>query len=196
MEAFLGALVGAFGGLIIAALTPWFKYSFILNEKIAEKRITAHESVMNLASEMRVTSVVNDQSGILTRCPVPMLSQESFDQWQVHIYKTTAPGRTWLSEDVRRELDFLQNYFYNLMNNVSGVSDEIYQQIGVILYQDFMDITDSLEQVAYKYFQKGLHVRKNRDLSSNKEYQQWMEARLLKTNLFTKDKEIKALLTV
>src|ERR1043166_8485697 len=78
---------GAVGGRFISIVVGWLlrkrEYDLRLWEKLLERRIKAHEQLINVAMEMRVmvTSGRVDEAGEPIRAPNVLLSREVFEEW-------------------------------------------------------------------------------------------------------------------
>ena len=68
--------------------------------------------------------------GEVVRAPQVMMSQEAFDNWLAEFAEQSVPTTTWLSTPVKRELNFVQDYFVTLHTNLSGVPSEHFAKVG------------------------------------------------------------------
>jgi hypothetical protein len=96
--ALLGVLVGVIvtGGLTFA--NGWIMRKRDLDlkiwEKLLDRRIAAHETVIGLAIAMRRMAPLGgtDAAGELVRAPEVMMSKEAFDTWLVEFAEIIASG--------------------------------------------------------------------------------------------------------
>ena len=88
---------------MLAFLGSWFlrkrDYDLKLWEKIIDRRIDAHESLISIALEMRVMIALGgiDSNGEVRRAPNVLQSKEAFEARFSHVSSSTAVGSTWLS---------------------------------------------------------------------------------------------------
>jgi hypothetical protein len=196
--ALLGVLVGAIvtGGLTFA--NGWIMRKRDLDlkiwEKLLDRRIAAHETVIGLAIAMRRMAPLGgtDAAGGLVRAPEVMMSKEAFDTWLVEFAETSSPAATWLSTAVKRELNFAQDYIVTLYANLSGSAPGAFPTIGAFVRQDFIDLSSKLEKAAFEFFTREARNLRLNDLDDWHKYpRQMTEFRLQETLLLSKWAEIK-----
>lgn len=190
-------LLGALGGGLVSFLATWMlkkrEYNLRLWDKLLERRIKAHESVIAAALQMRlmVTLGVKEEDGELARSPHVLRSKEDFEEWFISFTTLTMEGSTWLTTEAKRELNFVQDYLVTLHQNLRDVPSEQYLPIGQVIRQDFIDLSSSLEKKSFAFF--GKEVR-NLKLSNLKEWHKYKrsetEARLKKTILLSQWQKI------
>jgi hypothetical protein len=80
-------------------------------EGLLDRRITAHENVIGLAIKMRVMVLFGefDSSSNVRRAPELMVSAQVFSDWLAEFSRSSGPASTWLSTEVKRELNFVQD---------------------------------------------------------------------------------------
>ncbi len=164
-------------------------------EKFLDRRIAAHETVIGLAIAMRrmVAPGGIDAAGEVARAPVVMMSREAFDRWLFEFAEKSSPATTWLSTSVKRELNFVQDYFVSLHVNLSGVDSHDFPAVGVVIRQDFIDLSSKLEKAAFEFFTKdALNLRLSDFADWHKYPRQVTESRLQDTVFLSKWSEIKA----
>jgi hypothetical protein len=197
--ALLGVLVGAIvtGGITFA--TGWIMRKRDLDLKIWEKfldrRIAAHETVIGLAIVMRRMVALGgiDSAGEVARAPEVMTSKDAFDAWLVEFAGKSSPATTWLSTAVKRELNLAQDYFVTIHANLSGSAPDAFPTVGVLVRQDFIDLSSKLEKAAFEFFTKEAWNLRLTDLNDwHKHPRQLTESRLQDTVLLSKWAEIKA----
>lgn len=186
-------LLGAFGGGAITFLTTWFikkrEYDLRLWDKLLERRIKAHENVIAVALEMRVMVSLGgvDNNGEVARAPQMLLSKDEFERWFTRFTQLTMEGTTWLTTEVKRELNFVQDYLVTLHQNLSNVPSERYLSIGQIIRQDFIDLSSELEKKAFSFFEGEMRQLKLNSLNEWHKYErQVTEKRLKETVLLSR----------
>jgi len=124
-----------------------------------------------------------------------MMSKEAFDAWLRDFAEVTGPASTWLSTPVKRELNFVQDYFVTVHTNLSAAPSECFASVGSFIRQDFIDLSSCLERLAFEYFKtEAMDLRLN-DLGEHHKYPlKETEARLRKTVLLDKWAEVEALI--
>ncbi len=156
----LFGLAGAFGAVVLTFVTQWLlrkrDYDLRLWDKLLERRIAAHETLINVAIEMRVMVGLGgvDAEGEIARTPRVLLSEEVFHDFFTRAIAAGVSASTWLSIEARREFNFLQDYLGTLDMHTAEVPSERLREVGVIIRQDFIDISSSLERVAFAFLQK------------------------------------------
>jgi hypothetical protein len=78
-----------------------------LREKLLDRRIQAHERVIELSHSMRAMLPLGglDAEGELARTPAALASKEAFDEWFNHFYQTMTSTSTWLGTSLTQELN-------------------------------------------------------------------------------------------
>jgi hypothetical protein len=121
----------------LALLNAWIMRNRDLNlklwERFLDRRITAHETVAALALKMRFVCPLGPvHEGEVVRAPQVMTSKETFDEWLAEFSQSSAPATTWLSTSVKRELNFVQDYFVSVHTNLHGASSEQFPIVGAL----------------------------------------------------------------
>ena len=165
-------------------------------ERLLDHRITAHEAVVGLALRMRIMCPLGQvDRGEVVRAPQVMMSQEAFDNWLAEFAEQSVPATTWLSTPVKRELNFVQDYFVTLHTNLSGVPSEHFAKVGSFVRQDFIDLSSRLEKTAFEFFKREARELRLNDLAEHHKYpREETDGRLQRTVLLSKWKEIRALI--
>lgn len=154
------AVGGAIGGALISLVVGWIlrkrDYDLRLWERLLDRRLKAHESLINIALEMRVMVALGtvDERGEVLRAPKALLSRDDFNQWFGSAINNGVAGSTWLATNAKREANFLQDYLVTLHLHLQSVPSEAYLSVGAVIRQDFVDISTSLERAAFSYFEK------------------------------------------
>lgn len=160
------ALVGALGGGILsfigALLLKKRDFSLATSAKLLDRRISAHENVVALATEMRVMVALGGVSdaGEVRRAPQIMLSREAFEDWFMRFTQLSLSGTSWLSTATKREVNFVQDYLVTLNMYLEHVPSDKFLLLGELIRQDFIDLSSSLEKTAFKFFQSGIRKLK------------------------------------
>jgi hypothetical protein len=156
----IGVLSGALIGGGLSFWGTWVAPKRALDLKIWEKlldcRITAHENVVRLALQMRNMEALGkpDSQDELPRAPQVMMSKEAFFNWLNTFAQESGPASTWLATPVKREVNFVQDYFVMLHTYLSEISsDDDFATVGNLIRQDFIDLSANLEKVAFKFFE-------------------------------------------
>lgn len=195
--AILGTLVGA----ALTFLGTWFLQSQQakqrLLEKVLDRRIQAHENVIELSKLLRIMFSLgySEADGELSRAPSVMESPESFNDFLSRFSHVGADSSTWLSTEVTREFNFVQDYLVNLYEFLKNSSSDKFPKVGRLVRQDFIDFSASLEKLAFNYFSKDLTRMKMNDLTKWHKYpKETTIERLNKTMLFKNREEIRKIL--
>lgn len=155
----------SFVGVIIAAFLAFFSSSFLkkketllkISEKILDKKLEAHENVLQLAKYLR--STISDNKFTLERelitYPIILANKENYLDWKKDLFIKSNSNSHWLSNDVIKEIYFIQDYFVNLDKTLENIPDENIEKIGIILKNDFVNLSNNLEKSILKYFEKG-----------------------------------------
>jgi hypothetical protein len=194
------ALMGAAGGGLFSFIGSWLlrkrDYDLRLWEKLLDRRVNAHEAVVQTALEMRavVPSGRVDDRGEAIRAPKVLLSKELFESWMQQASNRTATGTTWLTVDAKRELNFVQDYLLTLYMHLQKVPSALYPSVGVIVREDFIKLSEKLERCAFQFFESDIRRLKVGDLHSWHKYPlEETERRLKETNLIEHCNEVAAL---
>lgn len=190
--ALAGIIVGAFLTGCFALLNAWVMRNrdlyLKLWERFLDRRIAAHETIITLAITMRrMCPLGKVDRGEVIRAPQVMLSKEAFDNWLGEFTTTSGPATTWLSTAVKRELNFVQDYFVSLHTKLSSARSDDFPIIGSIVRQDFIELSSSLEKAAFSFFEKEARRRRLSDLADWHKYPvEQTTSRLEKTTLLSK----------
>jgi hypothetical protein len=168
----------SFVGVIIAAFLAFFSSSFLkkketllkISEKILDKKLEAHENVLQLAKYLR--STISDNKFSVERelitFPIILANKENYLEWKKDLFIKSNSNSHWLSNDVIKEIYFIQDYFVNLDKTLENIPDENIEKIGIILKNDFINLSNNLEKTIIKYFEKGWKDLKT--ISNNEKY--------------------------
>lgn len=165
-------------------------------ERFIDRRIAAHESMVTIALKMRVVVPLGgkDSNGEIIRAPQVMLSKQAFDEWFREFSEIAAPATTWLSTPVKREFNFVQDYFTTINQSLAAVPPDDFAKIGSFIRQDFIDLSTKLEKVAFQFFQKEAFKLRLNDLTEHHKYQrQETDRRFRETILIGKWTDVQAL---
>ena len=153
-----GAIVGALITGLINYATKTKESKLRVTEKLLDKKLEAHESLLSIVSCIRTMVLLGGENcqGELKRCPVIMESQKSKDEFLEAFVSVQNRCDRWFSASVKREISFFLDYFVNLNEHARGASDNSLQEAGVIIRNDFIDIANALENCAHQFFDKDL----------------------------------------
>ena len=195
-------LLGALGGGLVSFLASWLlkkrEYNLRLWDKLLERRIKAHENVIAAALEMRVMVALGatEEDGEVARAPQVLLSKEVFEEWFIQFTQLTVGGSTWLTTEAKRELNFVQDYFVTLHQNLTDVPSEKYLPIGQVIRQDFLALSSDLETKSFEFFGKEVRRLKLSNLKKWHKYKRAeTEKRLKRTELLSRWEKIKRIAT-
>ncbi|AHI30192.1 hypothetical protein [Marinobacter similis] len=184
-------LVGAFLGGLLAFVASWMiknrEYSLRIWQILLERRIKAHENLINIAMEMRVmVGLGKDENGEVARAPQVLISREEFEQWFTRFAQLTQEGSTWLTIKAKREVNFVQDYLVTLHTNLASVPSGRFLAIGQVVRNDFIELSSELEKSAYDYFETQIRKRKLAKLGDWHKYpREHTESRLARTDLLS-----------
>ena len=152
--AFAGGMLSFFGSLILKNRD----FKLRLWDQLAERKIKAHENVIELAVAMRVMMMLggDDENGELRRSPQVLISKQEFESWFTRFTQLSLQGTTWLSVDAKRELNFVQDYLVTLHERLRPIPSDKYLAVGVHIKNDFIDLSSSLEKAAFRFFETGV----------------------------------------
>ncbi len=174
--ALLGVAVGSLFAGGFALCNAWVMRDRDLNlklwERFLDRRITAHESVVGLALKMRYMCPLGkvDAFGEVARAPQVMMSKEAFDGWLHELAEESGPATTWLSTPVKRELNFVQDYFVTLHAKLSDLPSIRFPTVGSFIRQDFIDLSSILEKTAFEFFKAEARELRLNDLTEHHKY--------------------------
>ena len=156
------ALAGTFIGAFTTGLINYFlktkETKLRLTEKLLDKKLDAHESLINTVNLIRSMVLLGgeDSKGELKRCPLIMNSKKNMNDFLEQFMIMQNNSDKWLSSSIKREISFFLDYFVNLNEDCRNSADEEIQEVGVIIRNDFIDIAIRLEDCAHKFFNKDM----------------------------------------
>ena len=193
-------LLGVIGGGLVSFFASWLlkkrEYNLHLWDKLLERRIKAHENVINVALEMRVMVALGgiEDTGEVARAPQVLSSKNEFDEWFRKFTQLTMGGTTWLTTEAKRELNFVQDYLVTLHQNLAGIPSEKYLRIGQVIRADFMHLSSGLEKKAFEFFENEVRRLKLSDLDKwHKHKRSETEKRLKETALLDQWEKIQSI---
>lgn len=187
--ALLGALGGGFLSFLGAMLLKRKEFNLAISGKLIERRISAHENVIALATEMRVMTArggVSDE-GEVKRSPEIMRSREVFENWFTHFSQLCMESTTWLSTQTKREVNLVQDYLVTLHVYLEGVASEDFFGLGEIIRQDFVDFSSALEKKSFSYFERDILKQRLDSLNKWHKYKQPITKRRLEETALVKN---------
>ncbi len=198
--ALVTSLIG-FGGVILGVVVTSFvnwrvkskEARLRVLEKIFDKRLSAHEEVLEIARLLRTTvstKVVDNDSNLITY-PVVLLSIEAFNNFQGRFYELVNFNTHWLDINLFRELNYVQDYIGSVDVSLKDKNDNIYPKIAALLKSDFIKIASSLKSETIKFFNKDiLEMKINTQQQHHKYKKNETMKRLKETSLFNNWEEI------
>jgi len=143
----LTSLIGLCGviiGVIITSIVNWNVKSkearLRILEKIFDKRLLAHEEVLEIARLLRTTvstKKVDEYNNIITY-PGVMSNKQLFEKFQGRFYELVNFNTHWLDIKLISELNFIQDYIVNLDILLKDKSEDQFVDIAIILKNDFI----------------------------------------------------------
>lgn len=187
------ALIGVSGvaiGAVVQYLAGWAlrkrDYDLRLWDKLIDRRIDAHERLINHAHEMRVMISRNgvDEGGEVLRYPQVLSSRDIFEDWFTNTIRLIGFASTWLATPAKRGANFLQDYLATLHLNLMSVPSSKFPDVGLIIRQDFIDMSSNLERISYGFFDRDVRkLRLSNLIDWHKYPRSQTEKRLRETNL-------------
>lgn len=152
--ALIGAILGTTITGTITYATKTKEAKLRITEKLLDKKLAAHESLINLVSIIRTSVILGgeDENGELNRCPVIMQNRKNMDDFLALFNKVHNESDRWISSHLKREVSFFLDYFVNLNEDSRGATDEALQIAGSIVRSDFVEISLELENCAHEFF--------------------------------------------
>ncbi len=191
-----GALLGALASFLTASVMAQKEIRLRLREKLLDRRIEAHERIIELSHSMRAMRALGglDNEGELARAPAVLISKEVFDEWFMYFYKIMTTTSNWLGTSLTHELNLLQDYLVNLNEFLRQVPVENYPRVGQIIRQDFISFSASIEKLAFEFFTNDLEKLRISPLPKWHKYPvKETEKRIQDTDLFKHRDELQAL---
>ena len=161
---FTGAagLVGVLIGATITTMVNWrlkTKESRLrILEKIFDKRVEAHEKILEISKIMRTTipTKEKDEESNAITYPTVISTREKLDSFINRYSNLVNSNAYWLDIDLIRELQFIQDYLLTLDMNLEKFNEEKFISIGVIIKPDFVNLAYLLEKQTMKFFEKDI----------------------------------------
>lgn len=191
--ALLGALGAGVISLFVAIFVRRHDYSLRQWEKIGERRIQAHEHLLESAMELRIMvgGGCVDEAGEPIRIPNAMLSRDHFEKCLSNFTARSISSSPWQTAEAKREVYFIQDYMMTLYQTLVGMPSELYPNVGVIVRQDSIDLSSSLEKKVLRFFEKDILKLK---VGSKNDWHKYprdqTERRLMTTELLKHREEI------
>lgn len=179
----LAGLIGA-GGALVGVLISQLLELVRLNrtfavrqkEKIIDKRIDAHESVIEL-SESMIAMVMPDVELDLpddTEKPIRAVGllyrKELFEKWWGNLFYDCYRKHVWLAPKPLKELNLVQDYIVNLSTVLSKLDDSEIKRLSVIVRPDFVKMSGNLRREAVDYLSKDAINFNLKDLNGHHKY--------------------------
>ncbi len=189
-------MIGVFIGGGFAFISSFFIKKLEFKNKISEillkKRIESHEKAYQIADEMSlmISGDTIEEDNELTRYPHILSSQKVFDQWSVNFYLHTSQSRFWLTTDVVKVLNLIQDYQINLSLFLNEFNEKHYPYIGTVVRLDLINLSSQLEKTIKKFLLKTIFNSNMKDVFAWHKYKpEYTEKKLNETEFF-KNKDI------
>jgi hypothetical protein len=189
------ALLGTIAGATLTFVGTWIlknrEAKTRLLEKVLDRRIQAHENVIELSKMFRVMTSLGytENDGELARTPVVMASRDSFNEFFSKFSHTGNESTTWLTTEVTREYNFVQDYLINLYEFLRDTDSNLFPEIGRLIRQDFINFSTNLEKLSFKFFTRDLTKWKLNDLTKWHKYPVETTVKRLNETVFFKKKD-------
>ncbi|SEJ16735.1 hypothetical protein SAMN05192553_102728 [Cyclobacterium xiamenense] len=162
-------------------------------EKIFDKRLQAHEEVLEISRLLRTTVSTKsaDEGDNVITYPVIISSREEFDQFIRRFYELVNYNTHWLDIEVFRELNFIQDYIANVDILLKESNDDSFKEVALIIKSDIIDLAASLEEITMTFFDKDIYAIKIKTKKQHHKYKRTQTIkRLHSTELFKNWSEI------
>lgn len=156
--ALLGALLGAIVTGFINYLLNTKETKLRIVEKVLDKKIEAHESLVDIVNKIRSMVLLGgtDGTGQLIRCPVILQNRQSMDDFLSEFSAVRIKADRWLSAPVLREINLFMDYFANIYEGARNWSNVELQEVGVFIKNDFTTFAQRIEKQAHAFFDNDL----------------------------------------
>lgn len=156
--ALFGAVLGSAVTLAASAIAARREAAFRIREKVTEKRIAAHECVLELLSQLRRTSYVTDPAtGRSCRIPTVLQAPSHFTQWRSDLADALVRQGHWLERQVRGELQFTRSYMELLGEEMAKRDEREQLRLATQVADDLIDIYRRAEPLLLDFFDRGAH---------------------------------------
>jgi hypothetical protein len=182
-------LIGVIVGSMFSLIGKRKETRLRIIEKVFDKRLKAHEDILDLAKQMRTTVSTNNASDGLNIDSYPGIlhNKEYFNQFKGNFFVVVNLNSHWISIELFRQLNYFQDYMENVSQTLLKLDEANYPNFGVIVKQDFIDLAAELETETLKFFEKDLY---NVNLKTTKGHHKWPKeytlSRLNNTELIKK----------
>ena len=159
------SLIGLGGIVIGVAITSFVNWRvkskearLRVLEKIFDKRLLAHEEVLEIVQLLKTTvstKTIDNDLNMITY-PAVLADKETFNGFQGRFYQIVTFNAHWLDINLSRELNYVQDYIQNVYMLLKKKSENLYPEIATLLKGNFITIASSLEKETVKFFDKDL----------------------------------------
>jgi len=156
--ALAGVIFGTLATGFINYMSVTKEMKLRLTEKLLDKKLEAHESLLNIVVLIRTMVLAGgeDRIGELKRHPLIMDSTKNMNDFLDQFNAVHNTAERWLSSPIKREVSFFLDYFVNLNEFARTANDEALQEAGSVIRNDFIDIALRLENCAHDFFNKDM----------------------------------------
>lgn len=164
------ALTGAITGFISSQIMEYFRTNKESRnrqkERLIEKRIAAHELIMELSQDMIAMKPVRAESNDnFPRGPWVLESIQSFEAFYQKFIEIHSRSSTWLYIDTKRELNFCQDYLLSLYGYINNHNEIDLEQFSNDIRQDFINMSENLRKTSMDYLANEMPKLKFDDLN-------------------------------
>jgi hypothetical protein len=155
-------LAGVVFGILITTISNWKlrtkETKLRLIEKTFDRRINAHEDILRISELLRTTvsTYVVDNDHNLITYPGILQSHEMFDNFLGKFYDLTNSNTHWISIELFREINYIQDYLSSLSIQIKDKDDKVLPEIAILIKQDIIDLSGNLERQALRFFSEDL----------------------------------------
>lgn len=156
----LGVIISQFFNLRSKRL----EYGLRVSDKILEKRLKAHEEILQLSKLMRSITSKDEQkaleTGRLETYPIIFNSKQAYVDFMTRFQEVVNRNSHLLSIDLFRKINFIQDYLVTFKLWFQFTVSDDYPEIGKIIKDDFIDFSKDLERDVMIFFEKGAYIPK------------------------------------
>jgi len=160
-EAFFVLFGGIVSGLLVYFREMFLKkkeYKLKLLEKLIDKRIEAHEEVIKIVDEIKISTPLSTYSyDVDHRIPRLLISKDNFREWNNRFNSVKNNYSIYFTKELKNELDILTTYFSNLLRILDITPDGLYDDkvsidLGLLIRDELYDFSDESIKIAMEFF--------------------------------------------
>jgi len=193
-----GVIVGALINNIFNRDLKVRETKLLVTKTIIDKRMNSYEQIIGISKILRtvVSTYKTDDNSNLITYPRGMEDNESFQILFKGVVNAINDGSHWIDIETTRELGFMQDYLASLSRYVKQVEDNkdsliSIKELGLVIKQDFIDLSGSLEDKIFKSYPDNLiNLKTTKSSKWHKYKKEATKKRFEQTLLFSKEEEI------